>query len=272
MSNQITMKKTLLYSAIALLTVISACHKTNNSTPTPVIPVTDSVTFAVNKVTGDTISTYTATKYGTFSFNIQAFQAKNGLTDQHLTVVYKAIDQPSATFQYAGKTVTGDTITTGLGYDVNYFPVPVKGNQRVSVSITDAAGRTFSDTITFYVKTYRPVPFTVSFNSLTWPNQTATSNFTLTITINSLSNTVGYWYEFTNYLTGPANITGTTNINDVNHSTFVAIKNPLSITNGYIEQVSFSLTGMSVGTYKLPLKVYDGNGDYKSDTLSFVVK
>ena len=266
------MKKYLLITAIAFISVFTACHKTTTSTPAPAAAVTDSVTFAVTKVTGDTISTYTATKYGTFSFNIKAFQAKNGLTGQHLTVVYKAIDQ-TGTFQYAGKTVTSDTITTGLGYDVNYFPVAVKGNQRISVSITDAAGKSYADTINFYVKTYQPVPFTVTFNTKSFPSEAAISNFTFYFYVASSdpTNTMKYYYEY-NTLIVPANYTGTTLIQDTNQNTYISPDTQYNLSISTYEYIKISLASVTAGTYKLPMKIYDANGDFKLDTITYVVQ
>jgi hypothetical protein len=276
MSNQITMKKILLYSAIVMLFAITACHK-KSSTPTPVVAV-DSVSYNVQRISGDTISTYTSTKIGTFSLNIQVYdQNKNVIQNpDQIKVSFTCLDHFD-TIKYNGTALTSATIYPGASnsaaiYEYTVVPTVVMGNQRIVISVTGANGKVFTDTVTFYVKTYQNIPYSVSFNSLSWPSQATTSNFTFSMTLNTNSNTMGYWYEITNFIANPASYTGTTLLTDLYHNSPVYYNSPLTLVNGSIDQVKVSLTGMSAGTYKVPIKIYDGNGVTKLDTLSFVVQ
>jgi len=264
------MKNNLLILAIGVF-ALTACKKPNND-PAPVkVPVTDSVSFNVNKVSGDTIKTYGSTSYGTFSVSFAAFQNKHAITGQNITINLKSLDQP-ATFKYNNVQVENKNITEGSPFNFDYYPINFKGKQRIVISAT-AGGKTFTDTTWFYIKTYQPVPYSVNYSSKSFPNQTTTSNANFYFSVNSsdLTNTMKYYFTL-GYLVTNASSSGTTLIKDASTNSTLLIGQQYNLSISTYKYLSISLTNVGAGTYKLPIHVYDQNGDFKDDTITYVVQ
>lgn len=260
-----------------LIVLLFGCKPKNND-PVPQQnqpPYTylDSVSIAINKP-ADTIYTYSNNKKGAFIITITGFDnfkkpVSNQTLNKRLTVELKAIDK-QGTFLYNGNAFTMDTMQTNTPLNFEYAPVNSKGKQRIEVTV-NTPYKTFKDTLFFEIKTYQPIPYTVGFNSLNF-TQSPTSTFNLNMTINTTSNSMQYSYVLPSGLISPINSPGAVGINDLNHNTFVSINNPLTFTTGTVEQLQFNLTNATIGSYRLPIKIFDGNGDFKIDTLRFTVQ
>lgn len=261
------MKKLFLFS-LALSFVMYSCKKKEEAPgPAPAPKVVNKVTIDLVQ-TGDTISTYTTVKYGLFTINLAAFEQNNtSITGKVLDVQLLALDA-SGTFKKDNTPFTSGSLKTDTTYSFSFYPTLTKGRQRYAVKITTAEGKVFADTSSFYVKTYEPISFNLTTSPKVFNAQTATSSFQFNLAISSsdLSNSIKYYLAAS---ITPTPTSGTVSFKDITNNPIYS--GQLIRTGSGNYAVNVNLTNHSTGTYKIPLRVSDQNGDFKLDTITYVV-
>lgn len=256
----------LIYGLFLLGVVIySSCDNRkfiSDHNPVPVY-IADSVHFDLSLDNGDSIKTYNVA-FGGYTWRFSAFQKGKKLNNEKFRVVVLQIDS-TGTQKYNNSTFTDSTLVTDNYYSFKYYPNLQKGWHKFSINILNGHGTTFKDTVRFFVDSYRSIPFQINTSPKNFPcvrpTSTNTINFNLAITSSDLTNSTVYKLQYTL----PSN-TGTATFNPGKYN---SQNETLSIGNN---PISIALSNYIPGTYKLPLKVIDPNGDFLLDTVTYVVK
>jgi len=258
---------TVLLLAIAAGIIFLACDNRELLKPAAApAPQVDSIAFTTTK-DEDTINLSTMANGG-YTWKFTAFDShKNVLPSEKLSTSIKWITS-SGTTTFNNITLHDTTLSSGTFYYFKMIPQAVNGVNKFVIDVTNGRGKTWYDTITFFVKTYSSVPYTYTLTPKVFTCLRPTSNlaaFNLTINSGDPSKTMKYYLDYSL----PSNVTNSQGTLTLGGNNFASGGQIAIGSNNF----TLSLTGHPTGLgFKMPIKIVDANGDFKLDTITYSVE
>ena len=156
------MKKLILLigAFVAIATIYISCDTRKflkDETPVPPALVVDSIAFDLTRDV-DTINTQVLT-FGGYSWRFRCFDKnKNPLTNVSLPASFHYLLN-TGTQSYNTKTLSDTTLRSDSYYYIKYLPAYVNGKHQFVIALNNGHGKTFTDTVRFFVKTYTGVAY-----------------------------------------------------------------------------------------------------------------
>jgi len=263
--------KKLTYIVAYILTIIFIYSSCDNrkllKDPVPTIHSirTDSIHFSVIKKT-DTIYSYSPNAFGAYTLKFICFDTlKQVIAPIRLKVSIESITGTGAHKINNSLFKNDSLLSASSDLEFSYFPSnPINGKNTFVITVDNGYGKVFKDTVSFYIKTFIDVPFTINLTSRNFPSQKGTSTFSTSLNLNSsdISHTMKYIISYK--IPVPNNQISIS----VNGSLF---SNGQYIVTGY-NPITVSLNGHMIGTdFKIPITVTDENGQSQYDTITYTV-
>jgi hypothetical protein len=266
-----TIMKKLAYIIISVLSIIFIYTSCDNrkllKDPTPTISAIkiNSIHFSVIKKT-DTIYSYSPNAFGAYTLKFICFDtSKQVITPIRLKVSIESIIG-TGSHKINNTVFKNDSLLSASSdLEFSYFPSnPVTGKNTFVITVDNGLGELFRDTVSFYIKTFIDVPFTINLTNRYFPSQKSTSTFSTSLNLNSsdISHTMKYIISYK--IPVPNNQISIS----INGSLF---SNGQYIMTGY-NPITVSLSEHVTGTnFKIPITVTDENGQSQYDTITYSV-